>query len=259
MVCTNAHVHLCCLFFLPVFDLKSFFFFLFLFPSSEMTRDDGSQVAQLLSDGKYDLPMFLRYLKSFAVSGEQPDKSLILGILLQSLARFQTSDFTACMCLVSSHVQDSASVDKELNYIYELENLLSCGLFQKFWAQWSSVKEHLPESFHFEARVRTSILETISTTMETIPTEKLATYLAVSPDQVQKIVQNAIKESEDHEMKVISYDSGNVVFQRNRFNYPQASASHDVVRFTDISSLIHNAPVHQGSRENNNRERDGRA
>jgi translation initiation factor 3 subunit K len=228
-----------------------------------MTRDDGSQVAQLLSDGKYNLPMFLQYLKSFSVSGEQPDKSLLLGILLQSLARFQTSDFTACMCLVSSHVQDSPSVDKELNYIYELENLLSCGLFQKFWAQWSSVKEHLPESFHFESRVRTSILETISTTMETIPTEKLAVYLAVSPDQVQKIVQNAIKESEDREMKVISCDSGNVVFQRNRFNYPQASAAHDVIRFTDVSALIHNAHVYHGNKDSNNKdvnkERDFRA
>ncbi|KPA84798.1 hypothetical protein ABB37_01280 [Leptomonas pyrrhocoris] len=230
-----------------------------------MTRDDGSQVAQLLSDGKYNLPMFLHYLKSFATCGEQPDKSLLLGILLQSLARFQTSDFTACMCLVSSHVQDSPSVDKELNYIYELENLLSCGLFQKFWAQWSSVKEHLPESFHFESRVRTSILETISTTMETIPTEKLATYLAVSPDQVQKIVQNAIKESEDREMKVISYDSGSVVFQRNRFNFPQASAAHDVIRFTDVSALIHNAHVQYGNKDNRsennkdgNKERESR-
>lgn len=226
-----------------------------------MTRDDGSLVAQLLSDGKYNLPMFLQYLKSFAMNGEQPDKSLILGILLQALARFQTSDFTACMCLVSSHVQDSSSVDKELNYIYELENLLSCGLFQKFWSQWSSVKEHLPESFHFEARVRTSILETISTTMESIATEKLAAYLAVSPDQVQRIVQNAIKESEDREMKVISYDSGSVVFQRNRFNYPQPGAAQDVIPFTDVSSLIHNGHVHYGNanRNNNNNNNNSEA
>ncbi|CAG9580353.1 conserved hypothetical protein [Leishmania major strain Friedlin] len=224
-----------------------------------MTRDDGTQVAQLLSEGKYNLPMFLRYLKASSMEGDQPDKSLLLGILLQSLARFQTSDFTACMCLVPSHVQDSPSVEKELNYIYGLENLLSCGLFARFWTQWSSVKEHLPESFHFEARVRTSILETICITMESIPTEKLATYLAVSPDQVQKVVHNAMKDSEDRDMKVMAYDSGSVVFHRNRFNYPQAGAAQDAIRFTDVSSVIHNDVPRRGAAVAADETRDVRA
>ncbi|KAK7199825.1 SAC3/GANP/Nin1/mts3/eIF-3 p25 family/COP9 signalosome, subunit CSN8 [Novymonas esmeraldas] len=211
-----------------------------------MARDDGAQVAQLLSEGKYNLPMFLRYLKASLTDGDHPDKSLLLGILLQSLARFQTSDFTACMCLVPSHVQDSPSVEKELNYIYGLENLLSCGLFARFWWQWNSVKEHLPESFHFESRVRTSILETVCTTMESIPVEKLAAYLAVSPDQVQKVVQNAMKDSEDRDMKVMAYEGGSVVFHRNRFNYPQAGVAQEAIRFSDVSTVIYNDVQRRG-------------
>lgn len=205
-----------------------------------MAREDGKEVAQLLNEGRYNLPMFLRYLKSFAIDGEQPEKSILLGILLQSLARFHTSDFTACMCLVASHVQESPSVSHELNFIYELENRLSCGMFSKFWSQWSSVKEHLPESFHFEARVRTSILETIYMTMETITTEKLAAYLSVSPDQVPKILQNAAKDSEEMRQAVLSCDADTVVFKRNCFNYPEATETHETVHFGDVSSMIYN-------------------
>lgn len=200
-----------------------------------MSREDGKDVAQLLSEGRYDLPMFIRYLKTFAMDGAQPDKSILLGILMQSLARFHTSDFTTCMCLVATHVQEASSVEKEFGYIYELENFLSCGEYAHFWAQWSIVKEHLPESFHFETRVRTSILDTISFTMERISASRLATYLAVPVDQLQKTVDNAKKQ--DGEFECLSV-SDEVVFTRNEFNHPEVSTNLDAVRFEDIVSII---------------------
>lgn len=199
-------------------------------------RDDVKEVAQILSEGKYDLSMFLNYLKAFAMDGAQPDKSILLGILMQSLSRFHTSDFTACMCLVASHVQETASVGKELDYIYELENFLSCGQFVKFWEQWAKVKEHLPESFNFESRVRTSILETIAFTMETISVADLSHYLAATVEEVPKIVEAAKRESNAFE--VVGLTSEKVSFARNTFNCPQSVMNQDVLRFADVVQVI---------------------
>ncbi|CCW60418.1 unnamed protein product [Phytomonas sp. EM1] len=199
-------------------------------------QEDGRDVAQVLSDGRYDLPMFLRYLKTFAMSGTQPDKAILLGILMQSLARFHTSDFTACMCLVASYMQDSSSVEKEIAYIYELENFLTCGQFTKFWSQWSKVKEHLPESFHFETRVRTSILECISLTLESIPVARLAAYLAVPVDQLPRVIENAKKR--DGEFEVVSVDADSVTFAQNLFNHPESSTNQDMLKFSDIVTIV---------------------
>lgn len=201
-----------------------------------MSRDENKDVAQILSDGKYDLPVFLRYLKTFALDGSQPDKSILLGILMQSLARFHTSDFTACMCLVSSHVQDASSVEKEMGYMYELENLLSCGEFAQFWVQWAQVKENLPESFNFETCVRTSILETIAFTVERIEVDRLSAYLAVPVDQVQKTVENAKKQGGAFD--VVVCDGTHVTFARNVFNHPENSIAADTLKFTDIASIV---------------------
>eukprot|EP00796_Vickermania_ingenoplastis_P001577 gene1577-960_t len=200
------------------------------------SRDDAKEVAQILTEGKYDLPMFLAYLKNFAMDGAQPDKSILLGILMQSLARFNTSDFTACMCLVATHVQETSSVEKELDSIYELENFLSCGQFAKFWTRWSKVKENLPESFNFETRVRTSILETIAFTMENISVADLAVYLSTTPDQVPKIVETAKRQSSEFEVQSCTNDR--VSFTSNVFNSPQSSINQDVLRFSDVVQII---------------------
>lgn len=199
-------------------------------------RDDAKEVAQILSEGKYDLPMFLTYLKTFAMDGAQPDKSILLGILMQSLARFHTSDFNACMCLVATHVQETPSVSKELDFIYELENFLSCGQFARFWTQWNRVKEHLPESFNFESRVRTSILETIAFTMESISVSDLAVYLSASPEEVPKIVDTAKRQSGAFE--VVGCDAEKVSFTRNVFNCPQSVANQDALRFSDVVQIM---------------------
>lgn len=75
-----------------------------------MSREEIKELSQMLTDGKYDLPMFLQYLRTFAMSGATPEKTILLGILMQSLARFHESDFTACICLVASHVQEASNV-----------------------------------------------------------------------------------------------------------------------------------------------------
>lgn len=201
-----------------------------------MSNDDGAVVAQLLSDGKYDLDLFLRYLRSFAISGEQPDKAILLGILLQSLARFNKSDFTVCMCLVASHVQSSPLVENELAYIYELENFLSCGAFARFWQQWAEVKEHLPESFNYETLVRTSILDTISFTMESITTERLAQYLSVPIDQVARTVETAKKQGGEFEL--VSCTDKMVTFVKNEFNHPECDNSQNLIKFTDAIEVL---------------------
>lgn len=202
------------------------------------TRNDAKEVAQILNEGKYDLKMFLGYLKTFAVSGAHPDKPILLGILMQSLARFNTSDFNACMCLVSPHVQESPSVTKELELIYELENFLSSGQFSRFWAQWNRVKEHLPGSFNFESRIRTSIIETIAFTMEKISFADISVYLSSSPEEIPKIVEHAQRQS--GEFEVVSYNPADnyVVFSRNVFNYPQSVIHQDVLKFTDVLQIL---------------------
>lgn len=200
-----------------------------------MSREE--EVSQLLSEGRYDLPVFLRYLKSFVMDGGMPDKSILLGILMQSLARFHTSDFSSCMCLVTSHVQDSPSVKKDVDYIYELENLLSCGEFEKFWARWGDVKQHLPEPFHFETRVRTSILDAISLTMESVPAERLAAYLSVSVEQLAKTIENA-KKIEDGFFEVTSIQNNTVTFARTPFNHPISITTQETTKFSDVVSII---------------------
>lgn len=202
-----------------------------------MSCDEGNDVGQLLSEGMYDLPVFLRYLKTFAMNGEMPDKAILLGILMQSLARFHTSDFTSCMCLVPSHVQDSPSVEADLVYIYELENLLSCGEFEKFWAQWADVKQHLPEPFHFETRVRTNILDAISLTVEAIPADRLAAYLAVPDDQLAKTIE-AVKNSEDRIFEVTGCSDKEVTFARTPFNHPRAIAAQETLKFSDVVQIL---------------------
>lgn len=202
------------------------------------SRGDGKEVAQILNQGKYDLQMFLAYLKTFAVSGEQPDKSILLGILMQSLARFNASDFNACMCLVSPHVQESPTVTKELELIYELENFLSSGQFSRFWEQWNRVKEHLPESFNFETRIRTTIIETIAFTMEKISFADLSIYLSASPAEIPKIVENAQRESGEFEVVACNPEEKNVVFSRNIFNYPQSTLHQDLLKFSDVVQIL---------------------
>ncbi|CAD2216201.1 translation initiation factor 3 subunit K [Angomonas deanei] len=196
-----------------------------------MTQD----VAQVLSEGTYDLPLFLSYLKSFTISGEQPEREILLGILMQSLSRFHTSDFTACMCLVSAQVQQSASVEREINYIYALENLLSCGDFANFWQQWTKVKGELPESFNFETRTRTSILEVISFTTGTIPLSTVARYLGVPENQVGQAVQNAKSQGGELECEV---GDGNLVFGSNAFNTPKANVYQESIKFKDVLKVV---------------------
>lgn len=198
---------------------------------------DAKDVAQILSEGKYDLPTFLAYLKMFAVSGAQPDKSIILGILMQSLARFHLSDFNACIALVATHVQESSSVAKELDYIYELENFLSTGQFVRFWAQWDRVKENLPESFNFETRVRTSIVETIAFTMQSISIKDLAVYLSSTPEEVPKLIETAKRESESLEEVTVT-SSGVVNFKRSVFNCPQSTLNQDYLMFSDAVQIM---------------------
>ncbi|EPY32953.1 translation initiation factor 3 subunit K [Strigomonas culicis] len=192
-------------------------------------------IVQVLSEGTYDLPLFLKYLKGFAVDGSQPERALLLGILMQSLARFHLSDFTACMCLVPSHVQESPSVENELNYIYELENLLSCGEFTKFWQQWGVVKEHLPESFNFETGVRTSILESISFTVEKIQRARLATYLGVAVEQLDQTIANAKDQGGEF---ACSCEQDEVRFSRNTFNHPEGNTNQETVKFKDVLSIL---------------------
>lgn len=201
-----------------------------------MASRDAMEVARVISEAKYDLPMFLAYLKTFAMDGAQPDKSILLGILMQSLARFNTSDFTACMCLVATHVQETPNVAKELDYIYELENFLSCGQFAKFWSLWNNVKEHLPESFNFESRVRTSILECIACTVESIPVENLSVYLAAAPDQIAAIVETAKRQSGVFEVQ--SCTAEKVTFIRNVFNCPQSATNQDLLSFSDVVQIV---------------------
>lgn len=200
-----------------------------------MSREE--EVSQLLSEGRYDLPVFLRYLKSFAMDGGMPDKSILLGILMQSLARFHTSDFSSCMCLVASHVQDSPSVKEDVDYIYELENLLSCGEFEQFWRRWSDVKQNLPEPFHFETRVRTSILDAISLTMVSIPAEKLAAYLSVTVEQLPRTIENS-KTIEDRIFEVTGNQGGTITFARTPFNHPVSAAAQENLKFSEVVSII---------------------
>lgn len=204
----------------------------------EKSQDDAKEVAQILNAGKYDLRMFLSYLRTFSVSGAQPDKSILLSILMQSLARFNTSDFNACICLVATHVQESPSVTKELELIYELENFLSSGQFARFWSQWNHVKEHLPESFNFETRIRTSIIEVIAFTMEKISFSDLSVYLSSSPAEIPKIVENAQRQSGEFEVVSCIPEQGKVVFSRNVFNYPQSSVHQNVLKFSDVVQII---------------------
>lgn len=204
-----------------------------------MTRDNAREVAQLLSEDKYDLNMFLSYLRAIAVSGVQPDRAILLGILMQALARFHTSDFTACMCLVASHVQETSSVEKELGYMYELENILSCGEFAHFWYQWRVVKEHLPVSFQFETRVRTSILETIALTVERMSIGRLSQYLSMPEEQVCQFVDSTRRvQKETGVQMILECTEEEVTFERSPFNHPECNTSNDALKLSDIAQIL---------------------
>ncbi|KAH9578789.1 CSN8/PSMD8/EIF3K [Trypanosoma melophagium] len=202
-----------------------------------MSRDLAKEVDQALQQDIYDLSLFLRFLKSHVVAGTQPDKRLLLGILLQALPRFHTSDFSACISLVQGHVQDAPYIEKELSTIYDLENYLSCGRFSQFWEVWAGAKELLHATPSFEPQMRASIVTVVCSTLEQLPLAKMAVYLGIPASEVQTALQAAVKLAGDA-VVVRGCDNETVTFATTRFNTPESDTNQQPLRFADITSII---------------------
>ncbi|ESL10193.1 hypothetical protein TRSC58_02078 [Trypanosoma rangeli SC58] len=202
-----------------------------------MSRDLARDVDEALQQDRYDLPLFLRFLKSYVMAGTQPDKKLLLGVLLQTLPRFQCSDFSACISLVPGHVQDAHYIEKELGLIYDLENYLSCGRFVQFWEVWGEAKDLLAAAPSFESQVRAGILVVVASTLEKVPVAKMATYLGVSPDQLPSTLSESARIAGDA-ILLLSCDAETVSFAKSIFNAPESDSNQQPLRFSDIVSIV---------------------
>ncbi|KAG8341922.1 putative CSN8 PSMD8 EIF3K family [Trypanosoma vivax] len=206
-----------------------------------MSGDMASKVEQALQKDVYDLQLFLGFLKSYVMSGMQPDKQLLLGILLQALPRFHTSDFSACISLIPSHVQDASYIEKELGLIYDLENYLSCGRFTQFWEVWREAGSSLAARPSFEPHMRAAILTVVASTLEQIQTTRLAVYLGLPEATEQKKIQEAFQEAAQiagENVKLVSCDDKLVVFERRTHETPESDTSQKPLSFSRIASLV---------------------
>ncbi|EKG04866.1 hypothetical protein TCSYLVIO_004075 [Trypanosoma cruzi] len=202
-----------------------------------MSRDLAKEVDEALQQDKYDIQLFLRFLKSYVMAGTQPDKRLLLGILLQTLPRFHSNDFLACISLVPGHVQDAPYVEKELGTIYDLENYLSCGRFVQFWEVWNQSKSLPAASPSFESQVRAGILIVVSSTLEKVPVAKMAAYLGVNSDQLQSTLTEAASIAGEA-VSIVSCDAETVTFAKSIFNAPESDSNQQPLRFSDIVSIV---------------------
>ncbi|KEG14318.1 translation initiation factor 3 subunit K [Trypanosoma grayi] len=202
-----------------------------------MSRDLAKEVDQALQQDRYDINLFVRFFKSHVMAGTQPDKRLLLGILVQALPRFHTSDFSACISLVQSHVQDAPYIEKELGMIYDLENYLSCGRFAQFWEVWAASKSLLPASPSFEPQMRAGILTVVCSTLERVPVAKMAVYLGVAPAQLQAALKDAAHLAGDS-ANLVACDSDTVTFAKTMFNAPESDSNQQPLRFADIASIV---------------------
>ncbi|EAN80488.1 COP9 signalosome, subunit CSN8, putative [Trypanosoma equiperdum] len=203
-----------------------------------MNQDLDKELREALQQDKYDLQLFLRFLKSYVVSGSQPEKQLLLGILLQALPRFHTSDFSACISLISSHVQDASYIEKDIILIYDLENYLSSGNFPQFWQVWRESEGTLPARPSFEPNMRAAILTVIGCTLGHIQTKDLSVYLGLkSGEKLEEVLREAARIAGDA-VQLVGADEQAVVFQKSVFNAPESDSNQELKRFSDTVTIV---------------------
>nr|CCC96039.1 unnamed protein product [Trypanosoma congolense IL3000] len=202
-----------------------------------MSRDLAKEVEQALQEDRYDLHLFLRFLKSYVVSGTQPEKQLLLGILLQALPRFHTSDFSACISLIPSHVQDAPYIEKELGLIYDLENYLSCGRFVQFWDVWRE-SSGLPTFPSFEPNMRAAILTVIGSTLEHIQASDISMYIGIKSEEKLGDVLKDTARIAGNAVQLLDVNEQSVTFQKTVFNSPEGDCGQQPLRFSDIVSIV---------------------
>lgn len=200
------------------------------------TLEGASQAASSMvgSKEKYDLRVYLTFLKQQSLSPVALDTPLTVNILLTTFPRFQTGDFSACIALFPEKVLDMPLFAS----LCEMESLLQECKFSTFWARYRAfVAENQSMlvdpvgSAWMEELMRAAIIEVFSITFQRTSTKEFLAALGISSPAVLEKLAGPLK-------GLFSVNGTEVIFTENQFNTPHPTKQQTRLSPSEVAKIV---------------------